>query len=526
MDPPHVTTFAAPRSELQLARENWRARPRQSGKISHLLAAELRRQILRDELPAGQHLPPEAELAAALDVSRETLREALRILESQSLVDIRRGRGGGAVVRRPGLESVGRYVAMLLQLRRTTLADLEEARSVIEPPAAEQFALRSGTEEIDQLVLFHYDERVAVGDPLSFVGAVGRFDQAVTELSGNRSLGVIAGVLRGIYAGQAYAALGTSDPAAATRIASGVIAGHEAFVQAALRHDGALAKEAWTTYLLSTCRLLRTRSQSRQPIDVVPLWRAEVGRAGNEQVPGMATAVATEIRSRIVEGRLGDGDRLPPLPQLADEFEISRPTLREALRILETEYLLDLRSGDRGGARVRHPSTQVAAQLAGTIFEARQTTLADFYRALRLIEPAVMELAASRIDPESIRALRALEAVLSASTDDIPRFVGAWTQGRAVAFTATRNPALGVIAELLQWVSVGTQPAVTAEAASDLPWVRNTHRMAQLFGELVTAFEAGDSSWAGSIWDTLLDLNRPYIESSELGRRLMIDLID
>ena len=115
---------------------------------------------------------------------------------------------------------------------------------------------------------------------------------------------------------------------------------------------------------------------------------------------------------------------------------------------------------------------------------------------------------------------------MSASTDDIPRFVQAWTRGRAVAFTATRNPALAVIAELLQWVSVGSQPAVTAEAASDLAWVRNTHRMARYFGELVTAFAAGDPSRARNIWDTLLELNRPYIESSELGRRLMIDLID
>ena len=521
-----MTTAVAAPIELQAAGANWRARPRQSKKISHLLAAELRLQILRGELPTGWHLPPEAELTATLDVSRETLREALRILESQSLVEIRRGRGGGAVVRRPGLESVARYVAMLLQIRQTSLADLEEARSVIEPPAAEQFALHCGTEEIDQLVLCHYDERVAVGDPLSFVGAVGRFDQAVTELSGNRSLGVIAGVLRDIYAGQAYAALGTSDPATARRVADGVIAGHEGFVHAALEHDGASAKRAWSTYLLSTSELLVTRSRSRQPIDVVPLWRAQVSRNRSGPVPGMATVVATEIRSRIAEGRLDEGDRLAPLPELAEEFGISKPTLREALRILETELLLDLRSGDRGGGRVRLPSTQVAAQLAGTIFESRQTTLADFYRALRLIEPAVMELAALRMDPESLQSLRTLQSEMSASTADIPRFVQAWTQGRAVAFTATRNPALGVIAEFLQWVSVGTQPAVTAEAAGDLAWVRNTYRMAQLFGELVTAFEAGDAARAGSIWDTLLELNRPYIESSDLGRRLMIDLID
>ena len=112
----------------------WRAMPRRNTqKVSHLLAADLRRQILNGQLAADQQLPPEADLIARLQVSRDTLREALRILESQQLVEIRRGRGGGAVVRRPGLEAVGRYVALLLQLRKTTLAHLEEVRSVIEP---------------------------------------------------------------------------------------------------------------------------------------------------------------------------------------------------------------------------------------------------------------------------------------------------------------------------------------------------------------------------------------------------------
>ena len=108
---------------------DWPIPPRRSPqKVSHLLAADLRRQILNGELAADQQLPSEPDLIARLQISRDTLREALRILESQQLLEVKRGRGGGAVVRRPGLQAVGRYVALLLQLRRTTLAHLEEAR--------------------------------------------------------------------------------------------------------------------------------------------------------------------------------------------------------------------------------------------------------------------------------------------------------------------------------------------------------------------------------------------------------------
>ena len=107
------------------------ARPRNGGKMSHLVAGELRRQIVRGQIAPGDTLPSEAELIKVLDVSRDTLREALRMLESESLIYIRRGRHGGAVVRRADLRAVARYVALLLQIRQATLDDVHEARLVL-----------------------------------------------------------------------------------------------------------------------------------------------------------------------------------------------------------------------------------------------------------------------------------------------------------------------------------------------------------------------------------------------------------
>lgn len=502
----------------------WATMPRRNTqKVSHLLAADLRRQILRGHLAADEQLPSEAELTARLQVSRETLREALRILESQSLLEIRRGRGGGAVVRRPGLDAVSRYVALVLQLRKTTLADLEEARTVIEPPTAEQLALRSGEDELGQLLALHEAERSAEHDPLAFVAAVTAFDQAVTELSGNRTLGVVAGVFRDIHAGQVYAALGSADQAAAEQIARRVIVSHSAFLEAVRRRDGALARATWRDYLFTTGPMLVNRRRSRQTMDITPLWRAQ---AGAEKSPRRAIAVATEVRARIAEGRLRPGDRLPSLADLATEFDISRPTLREALRILEMEFLLDLRTGDRGGATIRTPSTRVAAQLAGIVLEARQTTLADFYRALRVIEPPIMEIVAARIGPKPLKLLRSLDDELALATDDTDRFVQTWRNSEIGAFAATRNPAITVVAEILHWVRVGVEPAVTAEAHT-LPQVARSNRKTQvLFSEFVTAAEQRDGDRARQVWTALLDRSAPFLEDSALGERLMIDLMD
>lgn len=498
---------------------------RNTQKVSHLLAADLRRQILDGQLVVDQQLPAEAELTAQLQISRETLREALRILESQQLVEIKRGRGGGAVVRRPGVEAVSRYVALLLQLRKTTLAHLEEVRSVIEPPAAAQLANRAGSEELEALVGLHDTERSAQEDPFAFVTAMSAFDQAVTELSGNQTLAVIAGVFRDIYAGQVYTAMGTNDNGGAAQIARRVIVSHSAFLDAVQRGDASLAQATWSEYLFTIGRMLLSRNASRQPINIAPLWRAEVGRPGTEPTPRRASVVAAEIRARIAEGRLKDGDRLPPLPDLADEFGISRPTLREALRILEMEFLLDLRTGDRSGASIRTPSTKVAAQLSGIVLEARRTTAADCFRAVRLIEPPVIGLIAARINAKQLDALHAMNAKLAVSTEDTPRFVMTWREAEGMVFSAVRNPALTVIAEILHWIRVGVESAIIADV-KDLPWVRKTNRKVQgLFAQFVVATSEHDSARASQAWSECLKINA-LMEESEFGQRLLRDLMD
>ena len=319
------------------------------------------------------------------------------------------------------------------------------------------------------------------------------FDQAVTELSGNRTLGVIAGVFRDIYAGQVYSAIGSDNAVSAERIARRVVVSHSAFLDAARRRDASLAQKTWSDYLFTTSRMLVSRDVRRQPIDMAPLWRAQARQDDGEPTPRRAVVVAAEIRSRIAEGGLREGDRLPPLAELAEEFGISRPTLREALRILEMEFLLDLRTGDRGGATIRTPSTRVAAQLAGIVLEARRTTLADYVRAVRPVVPAIMGLVALRIGPKQLKTLANYEAELAAAIDDTERFVTTWFDAEMSAVSAVKNPALTVAAEILQWVRVGVEPAVTADAKS-MPGVRTTNRNAQaLFAKYVAAASEHDS---------------------------------
>ena len=69
-----------------------------------------------------------------------------------------------------------------------------------------------------------------------------------------------------------------------------------------------------------------------------------------------AEIVADELRRQIIDGELADGDLLPRQELLVEQFNVSLVSLREALRILETEGLVSVRRGNRGGAVVHAPA--------------------------------------------------------------------------------------------------------------------------------------------------------------------------
>jgi GntR family transcriptional regulator, transcriptional repressor for pyruvate dehydrogenase complex len=129
-----------------------------SPKTAELVARSLRRMVVDGDLKDGDYLPNEAELMTHFGVSRPTLREAVRLLESERLVEVRRGSRTGARVRMPGPEIVARPVGLLLEVAGATMADVMVARSGIEPLAARLLAEQGTPSAIDELELILTDE--------------------------------------------------------------------------------------------------------------------------------------------------------------------------------------------------------------------------------------------------------------------------------------------------------------------------------------------------------------------------------
>lgn len=143
---------ASPRSGVLLT-------PMDVPKASDVLARELRERILSGELVEGTALPAERELVKQTQMSRATVREALRILEVQNLVRVRAGRAGGAFVQRPTTKGMASSVSMLIRGQRIKLADLMETREALEPFCAE-LAARNRT-DADLAVLERANEDIA-----------------------------------------------------------------------------------------------------------------------------------------------------------------------------------------------------------------------------------------------------------------------------------------------------------------------------------------------------------------------------
>src|SRR2546426_928581 len=128
------------------------------------------------------------------------------------------------------------------------------------------------------------------------------------------------------------------------------------------------------------------------------------GERAMEVAPIKSTRIYEEIvrqvKQMIAEGRLKSGDRLPPERDLAEKFVVSRSSVREALRALESLGLVEIRAGE--GTFVREVSVESLIEPLALMMVAQREAIAELFEARRLLEPGIAALAASRATLEEV----------------------------------------------------------------------------------------------------------------------------
>lgn len=245
--------------------------------------------------------------------------------------------------------------------------------------------------------------------------------------------------------------------------------------------------------------------------------------------PRLAEIVASELRQRILSGELGEGDHLPRQEDLLAEFQVSGPSAREALRILETEGLVTVLRGNVGGAVVHLPTTQQVAYMISLVMEARGTRLEEVATALLALEPLCASLCAEREDRADTVVPR-LEAVIEDQREhieDLPAFNRATrTFHELLAELCGNQPlALNLGALELVWSSHETDWAERTDSTEQRPPREIVEAGIVDHEKLLEAIRDGDGERASRRARAHLEASQNYVMSGLADQRIRSKLL-
>jgi DNA-binding FadR family transcriptional regulator len=210
--------------------------------------------------------------------------------------------------------------------------------------------------------------------------------------------------------------------------------------------------------------------------------------------------IADELRALIVSGELAEGDSLGHEPDLVERFGVSRPSLREALRILEAEGLVSVVRGVRGGVVVHAPDSRMTARTAALVLQARNVDLADVYEARTMLEPiAARHVARTRARKS---ALRELDGLIDRQEDTIedPEAFGLANSAFHVRLVAlTGNQTLTIVAEMLHEI-VARAVTVVSRDENGMGSLATRRRGIRSQRRLLELMDAGDGDAAEEHW--------------------------
>ncbi len=133
--------------------------------------------------------------------------------------------------------------------------------------------------------------------------------------------------------------------------------------------------------------------------------------------------IVEQIKANIFAGKLAPGDRLPSEKELGEQFDLSRITVRDALRVLESKGLITIKVGARGGAFVANPNPTTANEIVTDLLRLQRTSTKELVEARLIIETSIVTLAAKRATPQDIAAMeQAIAAARVARASGDPHF--------------------------------------------------------------------------------------------------------
>ena len=209
------------------------------------IVAQIERAIFEGRLQQGDKLPAERQLVREFGASRVAVREALRALEHRGLVEVRQGSAGGYFIREMDAGPVVRGFQTLFRLGHVSLAQLVEARALVEPESARLAAIRASEPDL-KAVLAALDARTETG-------AAGRrrrsldaeFHRLVAAAARNPVHAVLTNALTALEAN-----LVSHRPDLSAEDDAAIVGAHRRIYDAIAERDGDAARSAMHAHIL------------------------------------------------------------------------------------------------------------------------------------------------------------------------------------------------------------------------------------------------------------------------------------
>jgi len=209
-------------------------------KVYEEVAKQLERFIL-EKLKAGDRLPSERELAEMLQVSRSSIRDAIRGLELMGLVEPRQG--AGTIVRGRSAEPSVSPISNALKRRRELVSELLDFRKMLEPPIASRAAAHATPEEVAEMeqILQRQEEKLLLGEIA--IAEDAEFHYSIALASGNSVVLKVIDILMDLLRDTRERSLQVLDRQEKS------LAGHRRILSAIKRRDAEAAKSAMRRHI-------------------------------------------------------------------------------------------------------------------------------------------------------------------------------------------------------------------------------------------------------------------------------------
>jgi len=413
--------------------------PSDNKRASEIVFENLRERILNGEFKPGDKLPSERMMMEEYGRSHPTIREAVRKLEGAGMVDV--VHGSGIIVRKQNFEAVKKPLTDLLRFSRITTDEMKAFFRATEPEYMAMAAeIHQPEDETDLLDCFN-QMRKAQASPANFFQKVKQFHIRMIHSLRNPLLSL---TWESIYGMTELKRIPKELYGEFARITEK----HHRILKSFAEGDAALVK--------------RYVSEVWQAMDgLSPYVKVTQNRNSNGARRKRASEVVfEELRRGILEGQLQPGTKLPSERKLMTVFNKSRPVIREALKMLETQgYVLTSRGS---GTMVKDLSPEGVESALVYLVDDHQVTLRNFMDFRAGIEPVAARWAAEARDESDLRALEDVvgEAEIRiASPETLVHFENEFNETVAEACGNRIIATLSPVASQLTRIQVARVPA-------------------------------------------------------------------